>query len=172
LPISKNGGRTRPKIPHQTSPPKPLKPRLQANLAPTKPSAVPTNTFVRCIIEGSRIIVEGTNPKEVQEVVLALMKKSKPPNPWISGSFYLVVFLIVVAALAVIGHMIPIIALPVIIAGGILALSVIGAFQMRHDEKLSQENFLKLMALSLKYLPWIKQQEEKPTRHLQDKNQR
>jgi hypothetical protein len=161
----------RPKILHQTSPPKPLKPRQQANPAPNNLSAVHTNTFVRCIIDGSKIIVEGTDPKEVQEVVLALMKKSKPPNPWISGSFYLVVFLIVVAALAVVGHIISIIALPVVIAGGILALSVIGAFQMRQDEKLSQENFLKLMALSLKYLPWIKRQEEKSTKQIQDKNQ-
>lgn len=99
------------------------------------------------------------------------MKNSKPLSPWTSGSFYLIVFLIVVAALAVVGHIIPIIALPVIFFGGILALSVIGAFQMRQDEKLSEENFLKLMALSLKYLPWIKRQEDKPAKQLQDKNQ-
>lgn len=88
-----------------------------------------------------------------------------------SGSFYLVVFLIAIAALAVIGHILPILALPVVIAGGILALSVIGAFQMRQDEKLSEENFLKLMGLSLKYLPWIRRQEEKSIRELQDKKQ-
>ena len=90
------------------------------------------------------------------------MDKTNSPSPWRSGSFYLVAFIIVIAGLAVVGHLIPIVSLPVILAGGILALSVIGAFQMRQDEKLSQENFLKLMALSLKYLPWIKLQEEKP----------
>lgn len=42
---------------------------------------------------------------------------------------------------------------------------------MRQDEKLSQENFLKLMALSLKYLPLMRRQEEKPARQLQDKKQ-
>jgi hypothetical protein len=103
----------------------------------------------------------------VQEVALALMKKTKQPSPWVSGSFYLIVFLVVIAALSVVGHLIPLIGLPVIIAGGILALSVIGAFQMRQDEKLSQENFLKLMALSLKYLPWFKRQEGNPKKQPQ-----
>jgi hypothetical protein len=97
------------------------------------------------------------------------MEKTKPPSPWISGSFYLAVFLVIIAALAVVGHVIPIIALPAIIIGGIIALAVIGAFQMRQDEKLSQENFLKLMTLSLKYLPWIRRREEKPPEQLQDK---
>jgi hypothetical protein len=92
------------------------------------------------------------------------MKNSKPPSPWISGSFYLIVFLIIVAALAVVGRTIPIVALPVIIVGGLLALSVIGAFQMRQDEKLSQENFLKLMGLSLKSLLLFRRQEEKPVK--------
>jgi Flp pilus assembly protein TadB len=86
-----------------------------------------------------------------REAELTPVKKAKPPNPWITGSFYAAVFLVVAVVL---GHL-PLIALPMVIIGGLLALSVIGAFQMRQDEKLSQENFLKLMALSLKYLPWI-----------------
>jgi len=53
------------------------------------------------------------------------------------------------------------------LAGGIIALSVIGAFQMRQDDKLSQENFLKLMALSLKYLPWLRRREEISSQQLQ-----
>jgi Flp pilus assembly protein TadB len=93
------------------------------------------------------------------------MERTKPPpSPWKSGSFYLVVFLVAIMVLAVVGHIVPIIALPVILVGGILALSMIGAFQMRHDEKLSQENFLKLMALSLRYILWIKRQDEKPAK--------
>jgi Flp pilus assembly protein TadB len=118
-------------------------------------------------LDGSKFIVEGENPEDVRKVIETIMEKTKPPSPWKSGSFYLVVFLVVIAALAVVGHVIPTIALPAIVIGGIIALAVIGAFQMRQDEKLSQENFLKLMTLSLKYLPWIRR-EGKPPEQLQD----
>ena len=100
----------------------------------------------------------------MQEVTLALIEKTKPthpssPNPWTSGSFYLIVFVIVVAALTVVARILPIIALPIVFIAGILALSVIGAFQMRQDSKLSEKSFLELMALSFKYLPWIRKQD-------------
>ena len=105
------------------------------------------------------ITVQGVNATQVQEVSLALIEKTKQPekspNPWVVGSFYLIVFVVVVAALAVIGHVIPLVILPTILIGSIIALSVIGALQMRQMDKLSEENFLKLMALSFKNLPWL-----------------
>lgn len=96
--------------------------------------------------------------------MLALIDKTKPqhltsPSPWASGSFYLIVFIVVIAALSVVGRILPAIALPVVIIGGIIALSIIGAFQMRQDNKLSEKNFLELMALSFKYLPWIQKRD-------------
>jgi hypothetical protein len=54
--------------------------------------------------------------------------------------------------------------LPEIFGGGMLALLVIGAFQLRQDGKLREENFLKFMALLLKYIPWLKRQEDKPNK--------
>jgi hypothetical protein len=115
--------------------------------------------------KGPTITVHGMNSNEVQEVSLALMEQSKLrhrlPNPWISGSFYLTVFLIVIVGLSVAGHLLPIFALPTVLVGGVIALSVVGALQMRHDEKLSEENFLKLMALSFKYLPWLRRRDTK-----------
>lgn len=83
-------------------------------------------------------------------------QKSEYRSPWVSGSFYLAVFVVIMASIAVIGRVLPLYALPIAIIGGILLFSVIGAFQIRNDEKLSEENFLKLMTLSFKYLPWIK----------------
>lgn len=92
--------------------------------------------------------------------MLALIEKTKPPHlspsPWVSGSFYLVVFIVIIVALSIVGHLLPIGTLPIVVIGGLIALSVIGALQLRQDEKLSEENFLKLMALSFKYLPWIR----------------
>ncbi len=113
------------------------------------------------------IMVRGSKAEEVQEVSLALIEKAKPqplplrPSPWASGSFYLVVFMAVLITLLVAGKILPPFILPIVVIGGILALSVIGAFQMRHDERLSEGNFLKLMALSFKYLPWIRRRDEK-----------
>ncbi len=85
----------------------------------------------------------------------------KTSSPWASGSFYLVVFIVVIVALSVVGRLLPIYALPTVLIGGLLALSMIGAFQLRQDEKLSQKNFLELMALSFKYLPWIRSRNAK-----------
>jgi len=81
---------------------------------------------------------------------------NRPPNPWLSGSYYLVVFLSVIGVMCVVGRLLPILALPGVIIGGILALSVIGAFQLRQDERLSQENFIQLMTLALRSLAFIK----------------
>lgn len=112
----------------------------------------------------TKISVSGSVAKEVQEVSLALLEKTKPskisPNPWASGSFYLIVFIVVITAFAVVGKVLPSFVLPIVLIGAILALSVIGALQMRQDEKLSEENFLKLMALSFKYLPWLRRRKE------------
>ena len=110
--------------------------------------------------------VEGTDANEVQNVTAALMEKSqmkspqKNPSPWASGSFYLTVFVVVIASLLVVANTIPIIALPLVLLGGIIALSVIGALQLRQDSQLSQRNFLELMGLTFKYLPWLRPQKE------------
>lgn len=72
-------------------------------------------------------------------------KAAKNHNPWVSGSFYLAAFLIVAALLLVAANTIPSWALPIVVIGALLAVSIIGAFQLRQDEGLSQKNFLELM---------------------------
>lgn len=77
-------------------------------------------------------------------------------NPWVSGSFYLVCILSVLVAIRVIfGQMSPWF-IPVVVAGGILVVSVIGALQLRNDERLKEVSFLKLMFKSLGYLPLLR----------------
>ena len=115
------------------------------------------------IVQGDQYNISG-NAGDVKvkspSIDVAASKKDHR-SPWMSGSFYFVVFIVIIAALSVAGRLLPLYALPIVLMGGILALSTIGAFQLRQDERLSEENFLKLMALSFKYLPWLKRKDAK-----------
>lgn len=82
-------------------------------------------------------------------------------NPWISGSFYLFLGIIVISGLAVISNLIPWSTLPLIIIGGILIIGIIGALQLRNDDKLKEEGFLKLMIETYKRLPLLKSSKNK-----------
>jgi hypothetical protein len=57
------------------------------------------------------------------------------------------------AMLLVVGKVLSVWVLPVVIVGGLLLVTVVGAFQLRHDAKLSEKGFVSLMALTLKQLP-------------------
>lgn len=78
-------------------------------------------------------------------------------NPWISGSFYLFLAVVVIAGLAVISNSIHWTLLPIIIIGGILLIGVIGAFQLKNDDKIGDASFIKLMTETYKRLPLLKQ---------------
>jgi hypothetical protein len=58
--------------------------------------------------------------------------------------------------LGAIGNIVPIWALPVILIGGLLGISIVGALQLRNDDKLKEEHFVTLMIESFKYLPLIR----------------
>jgi len=80
----------------------------------------------------------------------------KAPSPWVSGGFYLVTFVVIVVGLAVIAKSISGWILPMIIIGGLIALSVIGAFDLRRSDLLSERNFLQLMTISFRQLPLLR----------------
>jgi len=77
-------------------------------------------------------------------------------NPWISGSFYLFAAVVVITLLAVVSKNVPIYTLAIVFIGGLLILAIIGAFQLRNDEGLSEENFLRLMIEVFKRMPLLK----------------
>jgi small GTP-binding protein len=96
--------------------------------------------------------------------------KHQPPppmqknNPWQSGSFYLVSFVVIIAAI-----LIAIIVLnkygvswttaaviPLVVIGGLLSLGIVGANQLRNDERLSDESYVTLMIESYKRLPLLR----------------
>jgi hypothetical protein len=112
------------------------------------------------IVQGDQYNISGNEGEvKVKSPSIDVATKNGHRNPWVSGSFYLIVFIIVVVALSVAGQVLSIYALPIVVIGGLLALSIIGALQLRQDERLSEENFLKLMALSFKYFPWFKRRD-------------
>jgi hypothetical protein len=76
-------------------------------------------------------------------------------NPWITGSFYLAGMVIVGALFLVMAHVVNILVLPLIIIASILAVSTLGALQLRHDAKLGEKSFLQLMSLTFRFLPLL-----------------
>jgi amino acid transporter len=89
------------------------------------------------------------------------MKKN---NPWISGSFYLFLAIVVIVGLSVVVKVVPLTVLPFVIIGGILLIGVTGAFQLKNDDKLSESNFIKLMQETYRRLPLLKSSKNKTER--------
>jgi hypothetical protein len=77
-------------------------------------------------------------------------------NPWNSGSFYLFVAVVVISGLAVLSNMVDWIIFPLILIGGILLIGIIGAFQLKNDDKLKDESFLNLIKETYQRLPLLR----------------
>jgi hypothetical protein len=81
------------------------------------------------------------------------MKKN---NPWLSGSFYLFVAIVAITGLAVLSNSVSWVALPIVIIGGILIIGIVGALQLKNDDKLKDESFVKLITETYKRLPLLR----------------
>jgi hypothetical protein len=104
--------------------------------------------------------VRGSGADDVRKVLESLKSHAHPRSPWIAGSFYLAVAIIAVVAMLAVANTVPLYIVPMAIVGAILLVSVIGAFQLRHDSGLSEKSFLELMALSFRYLPLLRPKRE------------
>lgn len=76
-------------------------------------------------------------------------------SPWVSGSFYLLAAVVLIALLAAVAKAVSYWVLPIIIIGGLLLIIVVSALQLRQDERLSEENFITLIKLSLQQMPLL-----------------
>jgi hypothetical protein len=113
------------------------------------------------------ISVTGKNADEVFQVAKGLVEERERrmaeqraarksiQSPWVSGSFYLCCAVVVIVLLAVIGNTLPLLVLPIVLVASVVVISVIGAFQQRQDDRLSERGFLQLMLATLKSLPLI-----------------
>ena len=80
------------------------------------------------------------------------MKKN---NPWISGSFYLFLAVIIIVALAVLSQSVHWMLFPIIIIGGVLLIGLIGILQLKNDDKITDKSFVSLIKETYKRLPLI-----------------
>ncbi|WP_067668532.1 hypothetical protein [Nocardia miyunensis] len=105
----------------------------------------------------THIIIRGRDPETsarlYKQMLDSTMKAAARRSPWLSGSFYLVAALVILSVLLVIARLTPVWTVPVVVVGGVLLLSVVGAFQLRQDDALSEEGFLTLMISVLGKLP-------------------
>jgi|SRR5215203_5441909 len=83
-----------------------------------------------------------------------------PRSPWIAGSFYLAGIVIVGTLFLVMARTVDVLILPIVLVASMLGVSIVGAFQLRNDNRLSEKNFLQLMALTFKYLPLLRRRDE------------
>ncbi|MCF3603532.1 COR domain-containing protein [Planktothrix agardhii] len=79
----------------------------------------------------------------------------KVKSAWANGSFYLFVFVVVIAGIGFLGNQLSFPVFCVVVIGGILFVPIIGALQLRQDDRLQEENFLELMKLTIGQLPLI-----------------
>jgi hypothetical protein len=79
-------------------------------------------------------------------------------GPWGSGSFYLFAFLaVLVAFIAGVNYLpYPVVTVPVVVIATLLGVGVVGALQLRQDDRLAEKNFLKLMLETYKRLPLLR----------------
>lgn len=70
------------------------------------------------------------------------MKKN---NPWISGSFYLVLALVVISVLGFLFNSVHWMSFPIIIIGGVLLIGLIGFLQLKNDDKITDKSFVSLI---------------------------
>ena len=76
-------------------------------------------------------------------------------NPWISGSFYLFVIILVIILIAVLSKELPIVVLPIAAIASIFIVIVIGTLQLKNDDKITDKTFLSLMKEIGRQLPLI-----------------
>ncbi len=85
-----------------------------------------------------------------QERSDAKSKESRQTNnPWASGSFYLVAFIVILILFVIIAQLFGIAAAFVALPFWVIGLAAIGALQLRNDDRLKDESFLKLMLRAL-----------------------
>jgi hypothetical protein len=84
-------------------------------------------------------------------------------NVWVSGSLFLLFVIAVISMLILAARSAPWWSFPVIVIATPLIVSIIGAFTLRSDEKLSQLNFLELVRISFSQLPLLRYFWTKPS---------
>jgi hypothetical protein len=94
-------------------------------------------------------------PEEIKEAPVH-------PNMWVNGSFVLAVFVVVVTGLLAVSTFVSWLAIPVVIIGAILVVTVIGVLTLKGNNQLRDESLVKLMEMTFQNLPLIKMLGRRP----------
>jgi c-di-AMP phosphodiesterase-like protein len=77
---------------------------------------------------------------------------------------------VLMTVIAVISTNVPWYALVIVVIGGLLAFVFVGALQLRHDEALSEENFIDLIEKSFKRLPLLRDNDNSEQQLMENKS--
>lgn len=88
------------------------------------------------------------------------MSNSEHKTPWGTGSFYVFALALLVAVFVIAFKEAGVWAFPLVAIAAVLGVSIVGALQLRHDDKLSEKSFLELMVRSLGMLPLLNKSKE------------
>ena len=79
----------------------------------------------------------------------------KSNNPWISGSFYFVCFIVAITIVCVIIKLFNPVLLPIVIIAAIFIVLVVGILQLRNDDRITDSTFRALVKELLRRLPLL-----------------
>lgn len=101
-------------------------------------------------------IFNQVNVNTQQESRMPTQNEKPKNNAWINGSFYVFAFVTVIGALRVTFGELSQAWIPAVGVIGLLAVVVIGAFQLRNDDGLKEKSFMELMLKTLSSIPLIR----------------
>ncbi|MDD5668539.1 MAG: COR domain-containing protein [Candidatus Omnitrophica bacterium] len=90
----------------------------------------------------------GYNPMDIQQ-------NEKIRSSWANGLFYLFTFVVVIFSLGFLAGKVPFYTLALVIIAGILFVPLIGALQLRQDQRLSEKSFMELVKIVIRQIPFI-----------------
>ena len=76
-------------------------------------------------------------------------------SAWANGSFYLFAFVTVSVTVGVLANSVPLGVLPLVLVTAVVFVGLIGAFQLRNDDRVSEKGYLNLMKMTYGQLPFI-----------------
>ncbi len=74
---------------------------------------------------------------------------------WVNGSFYLVVFAVVIAGLCVLKKFIPLWGLPIVLVSGVVFVLLISTLHLRYEGRLTEKSLMESVRMIIQQLPLI-----------------
>jgi TRAP-type uncharacterized transport system fused permease subunit len=108
------------------------------------------------------------NPDIIDRIIAAREKSwdydgtaIRRASPWVTGLFYLASLVVLATVFLIVSRTVDVLALPIVLIAALLGVSIVGAFQLRHDDRLAERSFLDLMGLTLRSLPLLRRSDPK-----------